>query len=103
MNLQEALQSATEGNFVSHKCFDSNQSMHKFNNSFYYEDGVNLNTNNFLNILGEEEWTKDGWYVKYGKESINKEKLKEMHNKNKNYLFLRDASYEDCIIKNTIE
>lgn len=97
MNLLEALQSAREGNFVSHHSFDYNESMHEYNGDFYYEDGTNLTVGGFINRLAYEEWSREGWFIKYSKEQIDKEKLKNLHNNSKGYM-LNNKSYEDCII-----
>ena len=96
MTLLEAYQECRKGNFVSHISFDEKQSMHEYNHTLYYEDGANLSAGDF--DLYTEEWAKEGWYVKYTKEQVDREKLKKMHNENKNYM-LQSGSYEDCIIK----
>lgn len=98
MNLLEACQSAREGNFVSHHSFDYNQSMHEYNSNLYYEDGANLTSDGFIEILEQEEWSREGWFVKYSKEQVNKEKLKKIHENNKGRMLNYNESYENCII-----
>lgn len=98
MNLSEACQAARDGNFVSHHSFDHKQSMHEYNGNLYYEDGANLTASGFINILPKEKWSNEGWFVKYSKEMVNREKLKKLHVENKGYM-LQDKSYEDCIVK----
>lgn len=99
MNLLEACLSAREGNFVSHHSFDYNQSMHEYNGNLYYEDGANLTANGFINTLEREKWSKEGWFVKYSKDQVNKEELKKLHENYKSYMLKYGKSYEDCIIK----
>ena len=94
MTIQEAFVSCSEGNFVSHRNFDSSQSMHEHNCTMYYEDGANLT--NHLDWLENEEWAKDGWYVKFTKDQVDQEKLDKIHKDNKGYM-LQSGSYEDCI------
>jgi hypothetical protein len=95
MVLDEAIMAAMEGHFVSNNSFDSKQSMHSFNDRLYYEDGADLTTSGFVNELKRMDWAKDGWYIKYKKERVNINKLKEMHENNK--YMLQGDSYEDCI------
>lgn len=40
MNLDEALLSAKNGNFVTNEYFGHTQSLHYYNGKFYYEDGA---------------------------------------------------------------
>lgn len=100
MNLLDALQSCRDGNFVSHRNFDSNQSMHEYGYNLYYEDGANLSANGGLKFLMQEDWAKDGWYVKYTKDQIDIHKLVDLH-EHSNGLMISyyGKSYEDCIIK----
>jgi hypothetical protein len=98
MKLLEACQSAREGNFVSHKYFDTKQSMHEYNYNLYYEDGANLTSNGGMEFLEKEDWAKDGWYIKYPKEKVDKEKLRKLHDNNNGLMFMDNQSYEDCII-----
>jgi len=98
MTILEACQSAREGNFVSHKNFDREQSMHEYNYNLYYEDGANLTSTGFIETLGREDWAKNGWYVKYPKEKVNKDKLKKLHEDGNQYMLKNNQSFEDCII-----
>lgn len=99
MKLKEACQSAREGNFVSHHSFDYDQSMHEYNGNLYYEDGANLTVDGFISILEKEQWSREGWFVKYSKELVNKEKLEKLHNNNKGRMLNYNESYESCVIK----
>jgi hypothetical protein len=65
----------------------------------YYEDGANLTSDGFINILEKEQWSREGWFVKYSKEQIDKEKLEMIHIDNKGRMLSYDESYENCIIK----
>ena len=96
MTLHEACQSCRDGNFVSHNCFDSSQSMHDYKHDLYYEDGAIIS--NDLEWLDNQTWAKDGWYIKYPKECVDGEKLDKMHKDNKGYM-LHSGTFEDCIIK----
>lgn len=96
MTLLEACQLCREGNFVSHRNFDSSQSMHEYQYSLYYEDGANVSHD--LGWIENQEWAKDGWFIKYSKEQVDKDKLNEMHRINKGNM-LYGQSYEECIIK----
>jgi hypothetical protein len=96
MTFNEACLSCSEGNFVSHRNFDSSQSMHEYKTDLYYEDGANLT--HHLDWLENEEWAKDGWYIKYNKDQVDKDKLDKMHKDNKGYM-LQKGTYEDCIRK----
>jgi len=93
MTLQEAFNSCRQGNFVSHNSFDFKQSMHYYDGSFYYEDGVNLTPH--LEWLESQEWAKDGWYVKYMAILVDINTLKQLHN------YVRrsttNINYEACI------
>lgn len=96
MNLNEAIVMCHKGNFMTHKNFDSNQSMHYYNGSLYYEDGANLDSH--LRWMKQEESLQDGWSVKFTSEQVGSQTLSNMHFANRNYM-LRSGSYEDCIIK----
>ena len=96
MTLLEACQSCKEGNFVSHTNFSSDQSMHEYNNTLYYEDGANLT--HHLGYIASQEWAKDGWYIKYKASKVNRDMLTRKHEDNKG-LMLQDGSYEDCIMR----
>ncbi len=98
MKLLEAYLSAREGNFVSHFLFDEKQSMHEYKGNLYYEDGANLTGNGNSIYLDEESWAKDGRYIKYPKDRINTEKLKNLHEKHKGRMLPNDKSYEECVI-----
>lgn len=97
MTLLEAYQECKKGNFVSHKNFDENQSMHEYNNNMYYEDGANLTSGNF--DLSNENWAKDGWFIKYNKNEIDLEKLEKKHKDNRHFMLQDGSSYEDCVIR----
>jgi len=101
MTLTEACMSAMEGNFISHKHFDSKQSMHSYKGDLYYEDGANLTLGSGFDYLNHEEWAKEDWYVKFSAEKVDKEKLKELHEKYGNIMLQGDKSYEECIIKSS--
>lgn len=95
MNLAEAIQSAKEGNFVTHEHFSSYESMHFYNGKLYYEDGAVV-TENFL---VSQEFTRNGkWILKYDSSKVDIEKLDEMHKQSNGYM-LSSSSYEDCIVK----
>jgi hypothetical protein len=98
MNLKEACKSAREGNFVSHHSFDYNESMHEYNGDLYYEDGANLTVDGFIDTLEHEEWSREGWFIKYSKEQVNKQRLRELHTNNKGRMLNYNESYENCII-----
>lgn len=99
MKLADAFQSAHEGNFVTHPAFSNDQSMHAYNDKLYYEDGANLTDSNFVSILAHYDWARHGWYIKYPKEKVDREKLKEMHEKSKGYMLESNMTYESCIIQ----
>ena len=83
MNLQEALASAREGNFVASIYFDSDQSLHYYKGDYYYEDGAVV-TDEFLK---EQEFATTGaWHIAISKEDIDADKLKAMHEKNRGYM-----------------
>jgi hypothetical protein len=46
--------------------------MHEYKGDLYYEDGANLSSNGFIEKLAQEKWSKEGWFIKYTKEQINK-------------------------------
>jgi hypothetical protein len=96
MTFSEACQSCREGNFLSHTSFDNEQSMHEYRGVLYYEDGAILT--NHVDWIDNQDWAKEGWYIKYNKELINKDILKEMHRKNERFLS-SDIGYAKCIIK----
>ena len=99
MTWEEAIQSAIEGNFVSNKYFTEEQSMHEWNEKLVYEDGAIL-SGALINIMHEEDWSKDGWYIKYTKEQVDRNKLEELHKEFKRCtLSGKNKSYEECIIK----
>lgn len=103
MTLTEACISAREGNFVSHKCFDSKQSMHDYKGNLYYEDGANLTGGDGLEYISKEEWAKDGWYIKYPADRVDQAKLKELHEKHKTMMLSGGYSYEECIIPTKVD
>jgi hypothetical protein len=98
MTLQEAIQSVREGNFVSHKYFNSKQSMHEYKGNLYYEDGALLTSNNTMEWLQREEWAKTDWYIKFSEDKINKDKLKDLHDRFSRTMLPYNSSYEECVI-----
>lgn len=98
MNLNEAILSASEGNFITHISFDRKESMHEYDGKLYYEDGADLTTSGFIDALHQMAWAKEGWEIKYPKERVDSNKLIEMH-KDAGHSMLYKQSYEDCIIK----
>lgn len=96
----EAIDSAKEGNFLSNNNFDDKQSMHCYDGYLFYEDGSVL-SGSLVNIMYDEEWSKDGWFIKYTKDKVNQNKLKEIHEEFKNRMLTMEKtyrSYEECII-----
>ena len=87
MNLNEALLSAREGNFVTNEYFDKTQSLH-----YYNEDG-GVVPRDFLR--GEDFAVNGKWSISINKDDIDCEKLKEMHDKYKGYMLMGD-SYMNC-------
>lgn len=98
MKLLEAFKSAREGNFISHTYFDEKQSMHEFKYELFYEDGANLTINGGIEFLEQQEWAKEGWYIKFPKEKVDIEKLKKLHEDSKTIMLKYGQSYEDCIL-----
>lgn len=98
MNLKEAIESSNNGNFVSNEIFSEDQSMHTYNDRLYYEDGANLTDNNFVSTLEHYDWAKQGWYVKFSKEKVDKAKLKKMHEESMGHMLDSNVTYETCII-----
>lgn len=92
MNLNDALLSAKDGNFVTNEYFDKTQSLHYYNGKFYYEDGAVVPKeflhSQYFAINGE-------WSIAIHKEDIDFDKLKSIHDKNKGYM-LSFGSYMDC-------
>ena len=73
MNLQEALISAKDGNFVTNEYFDHTQSLHYYSGKYYYEDGAVV-PESFLN---SQNFAVNGkWSISIKKEDINFDKLK---------------------------
>jgi hypothetical protein len=97
MVLDEAIKAAYEGHFVSNSSFDSKQSMHVYDGHLFYEDGADLTACNFVKELKTYEWAKQNWFIKYPKERVDREKLRDMHNSRK-FMLLGDDNYEDCIM-----
>lgn len=92
MNLNEALLSARDGNFVTNEYFDKTQSLHYYNGKFYYEDGAIVPQN----FLKEQDFAVNGrWSISIDRDDIDIEKLKEMHEKYKGYMLTGD-SYMNC-------
>ena len=99
MTWDEAIKSVQEGNFISNKNFSSNESIHEWNEELVYEDGTIL-SGALINIMHEEDWSKDGWYIKYTKEQVDRNKLERLHKEFKGYtLSGKNRSYEECIRK----
>jgi hypothetical protein len=94
MTFQEACESCISGNFLSNVSFDSKQSMHSYRDILYYEDGACLL--HHLDFISSQNWAKDGWYIKYTQDKVDKEKLDTMHKVNTGFMLSSD-SYEDCI------
>ena len=92
MNLQEALISAKDGNFVTNEYFRRDQSLHYYGGKYYYEDGAVVPTE----FLQSQEFAINGkWSIAIKKENIDFDKLKFMHDKNGGYM-LQSGSYMDC-------
>ncbi len=92
MNLNEALLSAREGNFITNEYFDRTQSLHYYNGKFYYEDGAVV-SRDFLR--GQDFAVNGKWSISINKDDIDYDKLKEMHDKYKGYMLIND-SYMNC-------
>lgn len=95
MTFYEACQSCREGNFLSHKSFDAKQSMHEYKGILYYEDGAVLT--HHLDWLSNQDWAKEGWYVKYTNNLLDIEKLAVMHKMSRG-MMLNERSYEECVM-----
>lgn len=92
MNLEEALRSAKEGNFVTNEYFDSSQSLHYYNGKFYYEDGAVIPEE----FLDSQDFAVNGkWSIAIKREDIDFGKLKSMHDKSRGYM-LTSGNYMDC-------
>lgn len=92
MNLQEALISAKDGNFVTNEYFGHTQSLHYYRGKYYYEDGAVV-PGEFLN---SQDFAINGkWSISIEKENINFDKLKSIHESNRGYM-LTSSSYMDC-------
>jgi hypothetical protein len=76
--------------------------MHEYKGNLYYEDGADLTTDGFIETLFHEEWSREGWFIKYSKEQIDEEKLERLHNENKSKMLEYGKSYEECIINISI-
>ena len=94
MNLEQALQSASDGNFVTNEYFSDDQSMHCHRGKYYYEDGAVVPAE----WLKEQNFAVNGkWRVIADKSKVDFEKLDTMHRES-NGLMLISESYSDCII-----
>lgn len=92
MNLDEALLSAKNGNFVTNEYFGHTQSLHYYNGKFYYEDGAIIPKE----FLCSQEFAINGeWSIAIQKEDIDFDKLKSIHDKSRGYM-LSSGSYMDC-------
>ncbi len=92
MNLERALRSAKEGNFVTNEYFDCGQSLHYYNGKFYYEDGSVIPEG----FLDSQDFAVNGkWSITIKKEDIDFGRLKSMHEKSRGYM-LTSGSYMDC-------
>lgn len=94
MNLEEAIKSAKEGNFVTNTYFGSDQSMHYYEGHLYYEDGIKV-PEDFLN---KQSFAKGNtWSIKIKKEDVDNNKLKEYHKMRNRYSFItEEISFEQC-------
>ena len=95
MKLLEAVESCRQGNFLTHRNFDSNESMHMHKGQLYYEDGANI-TNDF-DFLRRQGWARENWEIKFMKEQVDEEKLNSLHEIK--YFSRYGTTYEDAIIK----
>ena len=93
MNLYEALNSAEEGNFVTHRTFGADQSLHYYSGKYYYEDGAGFVSADFLE---SQDWAREGWCIKYAADRIDREELQRIHENNRGYV-LPEGSYESCL------
>ena len=92
MNLQEALISAKDGNFVTNEYFSYDQSLHYYNGKYYYEDGAIVPDD----FLYSQDFAINGkWSIAIKKENIDFDKLKFIHDKNRGCM-LSSGSYMDC-------
>lgn len=96
MNIEEALKVCEEGNFISNRYFDENQSMHYYNGEFYYEDGGVIGRH--MPWLIKQDWAKTGWRIKINKDCVDFNKLDTLHKKYKNTIMNSGESYEECKI-----
>ena len=95
LTLDEALESAEAGNFVTSEYFSSDQSMHYWNGRFYYEDGAVV-TPEFLH---SENWaSKNPWRVTIPKDIVDTDKLQEMHIQSGGYM-LDNHTYNECVLQ----
>ena len=94
MTIREAIESCKEGNFVTNLYFDSEQSMHMYNDKLYYEDGAVVPED----FIHNESWAIEDWKIKHAADKVDKNKLSELH-ENSRGMMLNTGSYEDCIIK----
>lgn len=92
MNLEEALLSAKDGNFVTNEYFSHDQSLHYHRGKYYYEDGAVVP----VEFLQSQDFAINGkWSIVIYKDNIDFDKLKSMHDKNGSYM-LSSGSYMDC-------
>ena len=94
MSFKMAYLLTTLGCFMTHNSFDSEQSMHMWKNSLYYEDGANLTATGFTEDL--PKFLEEGWYVKFYPDKVDTVMLENMHTKAQG-MMLQGASYEECI------
>ena len=95
MNLQEALESAVKGNFVTNQYFDSDQSMHYWNGKFYYEDGAVV-TEEFLS---KQRFAMEGkWRICIPAEKVDRERLQKVHVDSKGMMLDSKAGYQQCVL-----
>lgn len=94
MNLQEAIQSAKEGNFVTNEYFSKEESMHYYDDKLYYEDGV-IVTEEFLQT--QHFATTGNWKIKYNTNQIDRKILDKIHQRRPIGLKPYYTSFEDCI------
>lgn len=92
MNLNEAILSAIDGNFVTSEYFDADQSLHCYNHTLYYEDGAVIPDG----FLESQDFAVNGkWSIAIPKENVDFGRLKEMHERN-DPMMLSGESYMDC-------
>lgn len=93
LTFHEAFEYAKLGCFVTSELFSSDQSLHFWNNHFYYEDGAVVSPLR----LGEEDWAVlRPWKIIAAPHMIDTDKLDMMHKKANGYM-LYNGSYMDCI------